>query len=78
MPGDLVLGDREGVLFIPPQLVKEVIESAKQQRRRDEWVKKKFDTGKYKSGEIYGRPKDPTLLKEFEEYVKGSTPARPE
>jgi regulator of RNase E activity RraA len=72
MPGDLVLGDRDGVLFIPPQLVKEVIESAKQQRRRDEWVKKKFDTGKYKSGEIYGRPKDPTLLKEFEEYVKGS------
>jgi 4-hydroxy-4-methyl-2-oxoglutarate aldolase len=70
MPGDIVLGDRDGILFIPPQLVEEVIESARTQRLRDEWVKKKFDTGKYKSGEIYGRPTDPVLLKEFEEFIK--------
>jgi 4-hydroxy-4-methyl-2-oxoglutarate aldolase len=70
MPGDIVLGDRDGILFIPPQLVEEVIESARTQRLRDAWVKSKFDTGKYKSGEIYGRPTDPALLKEFEEFVK--------
>jgi regulator of RNase E activity RraA len=74
MPGDIVLGDRDGVLFIPPQLVEQVIESARTQRLRDEWVKKKFDTGKYKSGEIYGRPRDPELLKEFEEYTKQKPP----
>jgi 4-hydroxy-4-methyl-2-oxoglutarate aldolase len=70
MPGDVVLGDRDGILFIPPQLVEEVIESAKTQRLRDEWVKAKFDTGKYKSGEIYGRPSDPTLQKELEDFMK--------
>jgi 4-hydroxy-4-methyl-2-oxoglutarate aldolase len=70
MPGDVVLGDRDGILFIPPQLVEEVIESARTQRLRDEWVKSKFDTGKYKSSEIYGRPSDPALLKEFEEFIK--------
>jgi 4-hydroxy-4-methyl-2-oxoglutarate aldolase len=74
MPGDIVLGDRDGVLFIPPQLIEQVIESARNQRLRDEWVKKKFDTGKYKSGEIYGRPRDPELLREFEEFIKQKPP----
>jgi regulator of RNase E activity RraA len=36
MPGDIVLGDRDGILFIPPQLVEEIIESARTQRLRDE------------------------------------------
>lgn len=77
LPGDIVLGDRNGILFIPPQLVEEVIESARTQRLRDEWVKKKFDTGKYKSGEIYGRPTDPVLLKEFEEFIKQKPVKKP-
>ncbi|MGH9161676.1 MAG: RraA family protein [Vicinamibacteraceae bacterium] len=69
MPGDVVLGDRDGVLFIPPQLVERIIESAKTRRLRDEWVKKQFDTGKHKSSEIYGRPRDPKLLKEMEAFI---------
>jgi regulator of RNase E activity RraA len=69
MPGDIVLGDRDGILFIPPHLVEEIIASAKTQRLRDQWVKGKFDLGKYKSSEIYGRPTDPELLKEFLEYT---------
>lgn len=78
MPGDVVLGDRDGILFIPPQLVEEVINSARTQRLRDTWVKSKFDLGKYKSSEIYGRPSDPQLLKEFEEYLKqGNPPPKP-
>ena len=36
----------------------------------DEWTRKKFDEGKYKSSEIYGTPKDPALKKEYEEYLK--------
>jgi len=70
MPGDVVLGDREGVFFIPPHLVKDVVAAAELTQIRDEWIKKKFDTGKYKSGEIYGRPRDPALIKEYEEYLK--------
>ena len=77
MPGDIVLGDRDGILFIPPQLVEEVIESARTQRARDEWVKAQFDKGKYKSGEIYGRPTDPKLLKEMEEFIKQKTAKKP-
>lgn len=70
MPGDLVVGDREGVYFIPPQFVKEVLDHADEIHVHDEWTKKKFDEGKYKSAEIYGSPKDPKLQEEYREYLK--------
>jgi 4-hydroxy-4-methyl-2-oxoglutarate aldolase len=70
MPGDLAVGDREGVYFIPPQAVKAVLDRADETHVHDEWTKKKFDEGKYKSSEIYGSPKDPKLKKEYEEYLK--------
>ena len=70
MPGDLVVGDREGVYFIPPALVDEVLDKADVTRIHDEWTKRKFDEGKYKSAEIYGSPKDPALKQEYEDYLK--------
>jgi regulator of RNase E activity RraA len=70
LPGDLVLGDREGVYFIPPQMVQQVLDSADTARIHDEWTRKKFDEGKYKSSEIYGSPKDPALQQEYREYLK--------
>ena len=70
MPGDLVVGDREGVYFIPPQFVKEVLDHADETHIHDEWTRKKFDEGKYKSAEIYGSPKDPKLQQEYREYLK--------
>src|SRR5437868_14122132 len=70
MPGDLVVGDREGVYFIPPQFVKEVLDHADETHVHDEWTKKKFDEGKYKSSEIYGSPSDPKLQQEYREYLK--------
>src|SRR5690242_11017653 len=70
MPGDLVFGDREGVYFVPPQFVKEMLDHADETHVHDEWTKKKFDEGKYKSSEIYGSPKDPALQKEYREYLK--------
>ena len=70
MPGDVVLGDREGVFFIPPHLVKDLIDQAEITHLHDEWTKMKFDTGKYKSTEIYGRPTDPALIKEYEDFLK--------
>src|SRR5690349_17616594 len=70
MPGDLVVGDREGVYFIPPQFVKDVLDRADEIRIHDEWTKKKFDEGKYKSTEIYSSPKDPNLQKEYAAYLK--------
>jgi regulator of RNase E activity RraA len=70
MPGDLVVGDREGVYFIPPQFVQEVLDKADDTHIHDEWTKKRFAEGKYKSSEIYGLPSDPKLKQEYEEYLK--------
>ena len=70
MPGDLVFGDSEGIYFIPPALVQQVVDNADVIHIHDEWTRMKFDEGKYKSSEIYGRPKDPALKKEYEEYLK--------
>ena len=70
MPGDLVFGDAEGVYFIPPALVEPVVDNADVIHIHDEWTRKKFDEGKYKSSEIYGTPRDPALKKEYDEYLK--------
>jgi 4-hydroxy-4-methyl-2-oxoglutarate aldolase len=70
MPGDIVLGDRGGVAFIPPQLVRQVVERAELARLHDEWTKKMFMTGKYKATEIYSSPSDPALKKEYEEWLQ--------
>jgi regulator of RNase E activity RraA len=70
MPGDVVFGDTEGVYFIPPQLSKEVVDRADETHIHDEWTRKKFDEGKYKSTDIYPSPTDPALKKEYEEYLK--------
>ena len=70
MPGDLVFGDSEGVYFIPPALVQKVVDNADEVHVHDEWTRKKFDEGRYKSSEIYGSPKDPELKKEYDEYLK--------
>jgi 4-hydroxy-4-methyl-2-oxoglutarate aldolase len=70
MPGDLVFGDREGVYFIPPALVQQVVDNADVIHIHDEWTRMKFAEGKYTSREIYGSPADPALKKEYEEYLK--------
>ena len=70
MPGDVVFGDREGVTFIPPQDVQRFIDQATITHVHDEWTKRKFDEGKYVSSDIYGRPRDPALIKEYEAYLK--------
>ncbi len=70
MPGDLVVGDREGVAFIPPQLAQGIIDRADETHVHDEWTRKKFDEDKYKSSEIYGSPRDPALRQEYQEYLK--------
>jgi 4-hydroxy-4-methyl-2-oxoglutarate aldolase len=70
MPGDLVVGDREGVYFVPPHLVTAVVDNADTIHIHDEWTRMKFDTGKYKSSEIYGSPRDPELKKEYDAFLK--------
>jgi regulator of RNase E activity RraA len=70
MPGDLVVGDSEGIYFIPPQLVQQTVDNADVVHIHDEWTRLKFAEGKYKSSDIYGSPHDPALKKEYEDYLK--------
>jgi regulator of RNase E activity RraA len=70
LPGDVVFGDREGLYFIPPQLLKDVLDRADETHVHDQWTKMKLETGKYKSSDIYSSPRDPALKKEYEEYKK--------
>ncbi|MEW5976854.1 MAG: dimethylmenaquinone methyltransferase [Acidobacteriota bacterium] len=70
MPGDVVFGDREGIYFIPPHLMEEVINKAQETLIHDEWTKNKFLTGRYKSSDLYPSPTDPELKKEYEDYKK--------
>ena len=76
MPGDVVLGDEEGLFFIPPHLVKDAIAAASSTMARDTWIKSKMDLRQYKSSDLYGRPRDPALLKEMEEYIKTHQPPK--
>src|ERR1022692_447256 len=59
IPGGVVLGDQEGLLFIPPHLVKPAIDTAAGTKARDEWIKSKMDTRQYKSSDLYGTPLRP-------------------
>lgn len=52
IPGDVVLGTPTGVIFIPPHLVQEVVETAEDVQSRDIWGKQMLSIGKYTPGEI--------------------------
>ncbi len=74
LPGDVVLGDGEGVIFIPPHLVQEICDKADLTHFHDDWTIQKFLTGKYKASELYGGPGlTPELQKEYEAYIKKRT-----
>jgi hypothetical protein len=52
LPGDLAIGDREGVSFVPPSLAEGILDKADETDIHDEWTKMKFDQSKYKATEI--------------------------
>ena len=69
MPGDLVVGDREGLTFVPPHLVESAVRQAKLTELHDVWTKGKLATGRYKASELYPSPRDEALKKEYEEWL---------
>ena len=68
MPGDVVLGDREGVIFIPPHLVEPVLDHADSVHIKDEWTKNKLITGKYRASDLYGSKLSPEMQKDFDAF----------
>ena len=52
LPGDIVLADREGVLFIPAHLAEQVISTAEFVDRKDQFGFEMVKSGKYTTGQI--------------------------
>ncbi|MCY3788655.1 MAG: RraA family protein [Gemmatimonadetes bacterium] len=69
MPGDIVLATPTGVIFVPPQYAREVVESSENTRLRDYWGKKSIADGRYTPGEV-DRKWSPKMDKEFAKWKK--------
>jgi regulator of RNase E activity RraA len=52
LPGDVVLGAREGVTFVPPHLAEEVVSRSEDVRQRDVFGKSRIAGSIYTSGQI--------------------------
>jgi regulator of RNase E activity RraA len=52
LPGDIVLGTREGVTFVPPHLAESVVLRSEDVRQRDVFGKQRIAEGTYTSGQI--------------------------
>jgi regulator of RNase E activity RraA len=74
VPGDVVLGTREGVVFIPAHLAEQVVAESEETRLRDGWGHQQLREGKYTPGEI-DRAWTPAMEAEFQEWKKKQSPA---
>jgi 4-hydroxy-4-methyl-2-oxoglutarate aldolase len=52
LPGDIVLGTKEGITFIPPHLAEEVVLYSEDTRQRDVFGKQRLAEQRYTSGQI--------------------------
>ncbi len=73
MPGDVALSDPEGITFIPPSLVQEVVDKSQLVHLQDEWGHLMLREGKYTPGQI-DTHWAPEIIVEFNKWLeqKGS------
>ena len=69
MPGDVVLGKREGVVFIPPHLAEKVVKTAEIVHLRDTFGKARLSAGIYAPGQIDTRWTD-DIEKDFSQWLE--------
>ena len=69
MPGDVVLGKKEGVFFIPAHLAQEVVETSEIVSIRDSFGHLRLREGKYTPGQIDAKWSD-EIEKDFSEWLK--------
>jgi len=55
LPGDIVLGKLDGVIFIPPHLAEKIVKTGELVLLRDQFGHQRLKEGKYTSGQIDGR-----------------------
>jgi regulator of RNase E activity RraA len=69
IPGDVVVGDGEGVVVIPLAMVEEVTTSALDQEHKEEFILAKVQQG---AGIVGTYPPDEQTLREYEEWRRAS------
>ncbi|MGH9684365.1 MAG: RraA family protein [Candidatus Acidiferrales bacterium] len=79
MPGDIALGDPEGVTFIPPQLAEKIADDSEMDRMVDEWGHMMLRESKYTPGQIDSRWTN-EMIAQFNKWLeqKGSKLRMPE
>jgi 4-hydroxy-4-methyl-2-oxoglutarate aldolase len=79
MPGDVVVGDPEGVTFIPPQFAQKIADDSEMDRLTDEWGHMMLRQGKYTPGQIDAKWTK-KMIEEFNQWAgqKGSKLRKPE
>jgi len=70
LPGDIVMGNREGVLFIPPHLVEEVITIGEKIRTREVFERQMIRELKYPIYQVHGAEWGDELKADFEKWCK--------
>jgi regulator of RNase E activity RraA len=73
LPGDVLLSDPDGIVFIPAHLAEAVANESEMTRLRDEWGHKMLREQKYSPGQVDGQW-TPQMIEEFNRYAeeKGS------
>jgi regulator of RNase E activity RraA len=61
-PGDIMVGDEEGVVCVPQHLAREVAEAAREQEELEAWIQNEIRSGKPLRGTY---PPDPTTLARY-------------
>lgn len=69
MPGDVVLGKNNGVIFIPPHLAERVVKTSELIRLRDAFGKTRLREGKYTPGQIDARWTD-EIERDFSQWLE--------
>ena len=79
MPGDVAVGDPEGVTFVPPQLAEKVADDTEMDHMVDDWGHTMLREGKYTPGQIDGKW-TPQMIQQFNSWLekKGSKLRMPE
>ncbi len=69
MPGDVVLGREDGVVFIPAHLVEKVVKTSEVVQLRDRFGKQRLAEGIYTSGQIDTRWEEP-IEQDFSQWLE--------
>jgi regulator of RNase E activity RraA len=74
MPGDIAIGDPEGITFVPPQLAEKLADDTEMDLLVDQWGHTMLREGKYTPGQIDAKWTKP-MVDEFNAWLekKGST-----